>query len=110
MLLGANGSKKTTRIIAELEFYNPDTQRGAAVRTFIRLHITAEGQPEERFVKDTLTTPLGSFHISTDVRRVLTSRDKGRHIITLGGLFDFLKKTCRHFSRWLKTLEQLLET
>ena len=40
-----------------------------------RLHITAEGQTEEYFVKNTLTYYLGDYNISTDVRCVLTSKD-----------------------------------
>ncbi len=42
----------------------------------IRLHITAEGQTEERFVKQTLSSYLASAGIFADVRCVLTSRDK----------------------------------
>ncbi|MGB0840535.1 MAG: hypothetical protein ACPGXL_10355 [Chitinophagales bacterium] len=43
---------------------------------FIRLNITAEGQTEEQFVKNILATHLGQFNITTDVRSVLTSKDK----------------------------------
>lgn len=46
------------------------------MRKFTRLNITAEGQTEERFVKDTLSFHLGKYNISTDVRCVLTSKDK----------------------------------
>ena len=44
------------------------------MKKFKRLHVTAEGQTEERFVKDTLSFHLGQFNISTDVRCVLTQR------------------------------------
>lgn len=44
--------------------------------TYIRLHITAERQTEERFVKKILTPHLADRGIYTDVRCVLTSRDK----------------------------------
>lgn len=43
---------------------------------FKRLNITVEGQTEEKFVKQTLSTYLGQLNISTDVRCVLTSKDK----------------------------------
>jgi hypothetical protein len=42
----------------------------------IRLHITVEGQTEERFVKDVLAPHLGRHGVFADARRVLTSRDK----------------------------------
>jgi len=54
---------------------------------FIRLNITAEGQTEERFVKETLSKHLGNYQISTDVRRVLTSKDKYHKF--RGGLFNY---------------------
>ncbi len=71
------------------------------MKTFIRLHITAEGQTEEKFVKQTLSKHLGSFQISTDVRRVLVSRDK-RHAKTYrGGLLDY-EKAKKDIRTWLK--------
>ena len=57
----------------------------------IRLHITGEGQTEERFVKDTLAKHLGLFQISTDIRRVLTSRDKRKNKSYRGGLINYEK-------------------
>jgi len=71
------------------------------LKDFFRLHIIAEGQTEERFVKDTLATHLGSFQISTDVRRVLTSRDKRKHVFYRGGLLDY-DKAKKDIQTWLK--------
>lgn len=42
----------------------------------IRLHITAEGQTEERFVKTVLAPYLGERGVWADARSVLTSRDR----------------------------------
>lgn len=67
--------------------------------SFIRLNITAEGQTEERFVKDTLAKHLGRFNISTDVRRVLTSKDRFKSY--RGGLLSY-QKTKRDIETWLK--------
>lgn len=39
----------------------------------IRLHIIAEGQTEEEFVKSILTEHLGNYKISTDVHRITTN-------------------------------------
>ncbi len=41
----------------------------------IRLHITAEGQTEERFVKDVLAPYLGERGVWVDARCVLTGRN-----------------------------------
>lgn len=66
---------------------------------FFRLNITAEGQTEERFVKDTLTGYLGHFNISTNVRRVLTSKDKRKTY--RGGLISYAKAK-KDIETWLK--------
>lgn len=67
-----------------------------------RLHITAEGQTEEYFVKNTLTYYLGDYNISTDVRCVLTSKDKHRRdIIYRGGLVNY-DKAKNDIVQWLK--------
>jgi len=66
---------------------------------FIRLNITAEGQTEERFVKDTLTPHLGHFNIATDVRRVLTGKDKRKSY--RGGLISYAKAK-KDIQSWLK--------
>lgn len=69
------------------------------MRKFTRLNITAEGQTEERFVKDTLSLHLGKFNISTDVRCVLTSKDKKK--CYRGGLISYAKAKS-DISMWLK--------
>jgi len=69
------------------------------VRQLIRLHIIAEGQTEERFVKDTLSEYLGKFQISTDVRCVYTSKDKNRFY--RGGLVSY-QKARKDIQAWLK--------
>ncbi len=71
------------------------------MRKLIRLHITAEGQTEERFVKNTLAKHLGVFHVFADVRRVLTSRDKRQHKFYRGGLIDY-EKAKKDIQTWLK--------
>lgn len=50
-----------------------------------RLHITAEGATEERFVNDCLCIYLASYQVYCDVRKVLTSEDSMRHIEYRGG-------------------------
>lgn len=69
------------------------------MRTFYRLNITGEGQTEERFVKEALSTYLGAFNIATDVRRVLMS--KNRHHKYRGGLSSYLKAR-NDIRAWLK--------
>jgi len=69
------------------------------MRKFTRLNITAEGQTEERFVKDTLSLHLGKFNISTDVRCVLTSKDKKKFY--RGGLISYAKAKS-DITMWLK--------
>lgn len=71
----------------------------------IRLHITAEGQTEERFVKDTLTMYLGYFQITTDVRRVLTSKDRRKNKFYRGGLINY-EKAKTDIQTWLKEDKQ----
>lgn len=67
---------------------------------FIRLNITAEGQTEERFVKETLSPHLGNFNLSTDIRCVLTSKDKQKKY--RGGLISY-QKAKFDIITWLKT-------
>lgn len=67
-----------------------------------RLHITAEGQTEEFFVKKTLTDFLGVYDVSTDVRCVLTSKDKHRRDIKYrGGMISYVKAK-NDIIQWLK--------
>jgi uncharacterized protein CbrC (UPF0167 family) len=42
----------------------------------IRLHVTVEGQTEQRFVKDVLSSHLAERSVFADARLVLTSKDK----------------------------------
>jgi len=42
----------------------------------IRLHVTVEGQTEQRFVKDVLSVHLAERWVIVDARPVLTSKDK----------------------------------
>lgn len=51
----------------------------------IRLHVTAEGQTEARFVKSVLAPYLAERDVWVDARRVLTSKDKRAHISHRGG-------------------------
>lgn len=44
----------------------------------VRLHITTEGQTEQRFVKDVLAPYLGARDVFVDTRCVLTSKNKCR--------------------------------
>jgi len=67
-----------------------------------RLHITAEGQTEESFVKNTLTDFLGDYNISTDVRCVLTSKDKHRRDIEYRGGITNYAKARNDIVQWLK--------
>jgi hypothetical protein len=68
---------------------------------FIRLHVTAEGQTEERFVKDVLCPHLGLSNISADVRSVLTSKDRRAHREYRGGLKSY-DKARLDIVTWLK--------
>lgn len=69
------------------------------MREFKRLNITAEGHTEERFVKETLSSYLGPFNISTDVRCVLTNKDKKKFY--RGGLVSY-EKAKNDIVKWLK--------
>ncbi|RKX81694.1 MAG: hypothetical protein DRP58_11520 [Spirochaetes bacterium] len=68
---------------------------------FIRLHIIAEGHTEEKFVRGSLAAHLGKFQISTDVRRVMTSRDKRQRKFYRGGLINY-EKARNDIQLWLK--------
>ncbi len=69
------------------------------MKKFTRLNVTAEGQTEERFVKDTLSPYLGKYNVSTDVRCVLTSKDKKK--CYRGGLISYAKAKS-DILMWLK--------
>lgn len=75
----------------------------------IRLHMVVEGQSEEEFVNSLLVDHLGASNISTDVRRVETSRRRARFRrsgtveakIFRGGLLDY-EKAKGDMLRWMK--------
>ncbi|MEQ8972168.1 MAG: hypothetical protein RIE73_17455 [Coleofasciculus sp. C1-SOL-03] len=55
----------------------------------IRLHIVAEGQTEEEFVKSVLTEHLGILNISTDVHCITSKRTKKK--VYRGGAVSYGK-------------------
>lgn len=57
----------------------------------IRLHITAEGQTEQTFVKTVITPHLAEFDVFVDARCVLTSKDKRAAKEYRGGLLSYAK-------------------
>jgi len=69
--------------------------------TFVRLHVTSEGQTEEAFVKRILAPYLGAFNVFADARSVLTSRDKKAHKHYRGGLLSYTKAKA-DIQTWMK--------
>jgi hypothetical protein len=69
--------------------------------TYIRLHITSEGQTEEAFVKRILAPHLGAFNVFADARSVLTSRDKKAYKNYRGGLVSYLEAKA-DIETWMK--------
>jgi Domain of unknown function (DUF4276) len=67
----------------------------------IRLHVTAEGQTEQTFVKNVLAPHLASYNIFADARSVLTSKDKKAHREYRGGLISY-QKARADIVAWLK--------
>ena len=67
-----------------------------------RLHIVAEGQTEESFVRRTLVDQLGLFQVSADVRCVLTSKDKHRKDISYRGGMTNYAKAKNDILQWIK--------
>ena len=69
-----------------------------------RLHITAEGQTEERFVKDCLAWHLAKFNVSADVRLVMTSANTKANITCRGGFrrHNAYRMVKEDITRWLK--------
>ena len=57
----------------------------------IRLHITAEGQTEQRFVNEVLRPHLATFEVYTDVRCVLTGKDKRAGKEHRGGMTTYVR-------------------
>jgi hypothetical protein len=69
--------------------------------THIRLHVTAEGQTEQSFIKNILALHLANFNMFTDARSVLTSKDKKSHKEYRGGLISY-QKAREDIITWLK--------
>lgn len=67
----------------------------------IRLHITAEGQTEQKFVNNVLTPHLATFDVFVSVRCVLTSKDKRAAKEYRGGLVNY-EKAKNDIQAWLK--------
>ncbi|MEQ8468224.1 DUF4276 family protein [Coleofasciculus sp. E1-EBD-02] len=65
----------------------------------IRLHIVAEGQTEEEFVKSVLTEHLGILNISTDVHCITSKRTKKK--VYRGGAVSY-GKIKKDIMLWLK--------
>ena len=69
--------------------------------TSIRLHVTAEGQTEQAFVKSVLAPHLALFNVFADSRSVLTSKDKKAFREYRGGLNSY-QKARTDIVTWLK--------
>jgi len=69
--------------------------------SIIRLHVTAEGQTEQAFVKSVLSPHLARFNIFADARAVLTSKDKKAHVEYRGGLLSY-QKAKADIVTWIK--------
>ena len=68
---------------------------------YIRLHITAEGQTEERFARRVLQPHLALKNIFVDARSVLTSKDKKAGHTYRGGLISY-EKAKKDIMDWIK--------
>lgn len=71
----------------------------------IRLHITAEGQTEQRFAKMVLAPHLCPYQVFVDARCVLTSRNKRQGKEYRGGLVSYARAK-EDIQRWLKEDKQ----
>ena len=67
----------------------------------IRLHVTAEGQTEQAFVKKVLAPHLAKSSVFADARCVLTSKDKRTAKEYRGGLLHY-QKAKNDILTWLK--------
>ncbi len=67
----------------------------------IRLHIIAEGQTEEAFVRRVLQPHLASKNVFVDARSVMTSKDKKRGYMHRGGLLSY-DKARRDILDWIR--------
>lgn len=66
----------------------------------IRLHITAEGQTEQRFANTVLAPHLCQYQVMVDARCVLTSRNKRQGKEYRGGLVSYVKAK-EDIQRWI---------
>ena len=69
--------------------------------SFIRLHVTAEGQTEESFVKNILAGHLALSNVISDARSVLTSKDRKAAKEYRGGLISY-QKAKADIQTWMK--------
>ena len=67
----------------------------------IRLHITAEGQTEERFVRRILQPHLALKNVFVDARSVMTSKDKKAGHTYRGGLISY-EKAKKDIMDWIR--------
>ena len=67
----------------------------------IRLHVTAEGQTEQAFVKTVLAPHLTNYGVYADARCVLTSKDNRAGKEFRGGLISY-QKAKNDIQTWLK--------
>ncbi|NJD03907.1 MAG: DUF4276 family protein [Ruminiclostridium sp.] len=67
----------------------------------IRLHITVEGDTEERFVNMILAPYLSNMNIFADARKVLTRKDKRAHREYRGGSSPY-NRVKKDILNWLK--------
>ncbi len=67
----------------------------------VRLHVTAEGQTEESFVKNILANNLALSNVIADARSVLTSKDKKAAREYRGGLINY-QKAKADIQTWMK--------
>lgn len=67
----------------------------------IRLHVTAEGQTEQRFVNNVLMPHLAQFNVFIDARCVLTSKDTRATKEYRGGIASYAKAR-KDIQSWLK--------
>lgn len=69
--------------------------------SIIRLLITAEGQTEQKFVKEVLAEHLAQLSIYANTRCVLTSKDRKAHREYRGGLLNY-DKAKNDIITWIK--------
>jgi hypothetical protein len=67
----------------------------------IRLHVTAEGQTEQAFVKSVLAPHLAQFDVFADARCVLTSKDNRAAKEYRGGMTNYIKAK-NDIQQWIK--------